>query len=75
MRIVIGSIMHESNTFSPIPTPLEAFHPRMGPDLLRVPSRGSLGGIIARLSDQGTDLIPAVHHQGLAREGPRREEV
>ncbi len=26
MRIAVGSIMHETNTFSPIPTPLAAFH-------------------------------------------------
>ena len=26
-KIVIGMMMHETNTFSPVPTPLESFRP------------------------------------------------
>jgi microcystin degradation protein MlrC len=29
-RIVIASMMHETNTFSPVPTPLESFRPLSG---------------------------------------------
>ena len=29
---VIARFQHETNTFSPIPTPLEAFNPFWGPD-------------------------------------------
>ena len=29
-KILIASMMHETNTFSPVPTPLEAFHPLSG---------------------------------------------
>ena len=32
-RVALGSIMHETNTFSPIATPFEAFHEGM-PDIL-----------------------------------------
>jgi microcystin degradation protein MlrC len=60
MRIVIGSIMHESNTFTPFPTPLEEFHPRYGAALLQEPGRGSLGGIVTRLRAQGWELIPTL---------------
>ena len=30
-KIVIGMMMHETNTFSPVPTPLESFRPLAGP--------------------------------------------
>ncbi len=29
-KIVIASMMHETNTFSPVPTPLESFRPLTG---------------------------------------------
>ena len=32
MRVVIARINHETNTFSPVPTPLDAFEPRWGDD-------------------------------------------
>ncbi|RJG08996.1 M81 family peptidase [Pseudomonas cavernicola] len=34
MRLVIARMNHETNTFSPVPTPLEAFAPRWGKDAL-----------------------------------------
>jgi len=30
MRIVIAQMKHETNTFSPVPTPLERFRPLYG---------------------------------------------
>ena len=65
MRIAIGSIMHESNTFALAPTPLEEFHPRYGAALLRESECDSLGGIIALLQAQGADLIPTISAHAL----------
>jgi len=65
MRIVIGSIMHESNTFTPSPTTLEEFHPRHAASLLLEPSQDSLGGITTRLRAQGSELIPTVSAHAL----------
>lgn len=33
-RLVLARLNHETNTFSPVPTPLEAFDPKWGPDAL-----------------------------------------
>ena len=65
MRIVIGSIMHESNTFTPSLTTLEEFHPRYGAALLQETERGSLGGIISLLRAQGAELIPTLSAHAL----------
>ncbi|WP_446513545.1 M81 family metallopeptidase, partial [Photobacterium sp. DNB22_13_2] len=35
MRILIARFNHETNTFSPVPTPLASFHPRYGADAYR----------------------------------------
>ncbi|MGH6762670.1 MAG: M81 family metallopeptidase [Phyllobacterium sp.] len=32
MRIVVARLNHETNTFSPVPTPLESFNPKWGED-------------------------------------------
>ncbi len=32
MKILIARLNHETNTFSPVPTPLEAFSPTYGED-------------------------------------------
>jgi len=65
MLIVIGSIMHESNTFAPSPTTLEEFHPRYGAALLQETDRGSLGGIITLLRAQEAELIPTISAHAL----------
>jgi microcystin degradation protein MlrC len=65
MRIVVGSIMHESNTFTPYPTSLEEFRPRYGDVILQEPGLGSLGGIIARLRAQASQVIPTVSAHAL----------
>jgi len=65
MRIIVGSIMHESNTFTPFPTTLEEFHPRYGADILDMPGRGSLGGIVSLLQGQGAELIPTLSAHAL----------
>ena len=35
MKILIARLNHETNTFSPVPTPLEAFSPAFGEAALR----------------------------------------
>ncbi|WP_137392247.1 M81 family metallopeptidase [Rhodoligotrophos defluvii] len=40
MRLVIARMNHETNTFSPVPTPLSSFEPRWGADVLAA-ARGS----------------------------------
>ena len=64
MRIIIGSLMHESNTFCPIPTDLAAFRPRYGADLFQEPTL-ALKGIIARLQAQGAELVPTLSAHAL----------
>ena len=65
MRVVIGSIMHESNTFTPFPTTLEDFHPRCGAAVFQESDRSSLGGIVTYLCDQGAELIPTISAHAL----------
>jgi microcystin degradation protein MlrC len=63
MRVAIGGISHETNTFSSIPTDLAQFQRRTllrGPALLQA-SRGVgnvLGGIVDTASSLGWELVP-----------------
>jgi microcystin degradation protein MlrC len=67
MRVALGSIMHETNSFSPIQTPFEAFHEGM-PDILdgqRVldAMRGTktgIGGFMDVGAEQGWEMIGTV---------------
>ena len=36
MKILIARFNHETNTFSPVPTPIEAFEPAYDADALRL---------------------------------------
>ncbi|WP_113911746.1 M81 family metallopeptidase [Roseovarius dicentrarchi] len=59
MRIVAARFNHETNTFSPVATPLEAFAPVHGPDALAF-GKGSataLGAFIEYAEAQGADLV------------------
>lgn len=50
MKILVGAIGHESNTFTPFLTRLEDFRPRYGQETLAPPIRhGAFGGIVATL--------------------------
>ncbi|HYI15017.1 MAG TPA: M81 family metallopeptidase [Thermomicrobiales bacterium] len=63
MRIAIGGVSHETNTFSSIPTDLAQFQRRTllrGPALIQA-SRGVgnvLGGMVDTASDLGWQLVP-----------------
>lgn len=62
MRVLIGGLGHESNTFTPFLTRLEDFHPRYGADTLDPPSRrGAFGGIVVTLQDaDDIELVPSI---------------
>jgi len=60
MRIAIASIMQESNTFSPVMTHYEDFHPVFGPAVLER-HRGRLtevGGFLSVLAEAGKSAAP-----------------
>jgi microcystin degradation protein MlrC len=61
MRVLVGAIGHESNTFTPFLTARDDFHILYGQDVLSTrPWRNSLAGIIDSLAAAGAELVPAV---------------
>ncbi len=65
MRLVIGMISHESNTFSVIPTDLEAFAERghyLGEDIIAAfeNTNTPVGGFIHGARGAGVELVPTV---------------
>jgi len=62
MRLVAAMVKHETNTFSPVPTPLERFNPSFG-NAARDAYKGTntpLGGYIAEAEARGADLAVPV---------------
>ena len=58
MRLVAAMVKHETNTFSPVPTPLERFNPSFG-NAAQSAYRGTntpLGGYIAQAEALGAEL-------------------
>jgi microcystin degradation protein MlrC len=61
MRILIGAVGHESNTFTPFLTTMDDFDVRYGQELLLgLPRRSSLDGIRDTLQARGAELVPTV---------------
>jgi microcystin degradation protein MlrC len=61
MRVLIGAIGHESNTFTPFLTTLDDFHVFYASEIFDRPwHRSSLEGIITTLQAQGVELVPTV---------------
>jgi microcystin degradation protein MlrC len=65
LRVAIGGISHETNTFSPEPTTLDAFRRRsfLAGDALLKQSRGvrnALGGIVDEAAASGLTLAPTL---------------
>jgi microcystin degradation protein MlrC len=61
MKVLIGAVGHESNTFTPFPTTLEDFYVRYGSDILNIPTRrSSLEGIITTLQAHDAALLPTI---------------
>jgi len=65
MRIAVGGIMHESNTFNHRPTPLEAFRVQRGHELVSWwrDTPHELGGFIAGAESFGYELAPTLMAQ------------
>lgn len=62
MRFVIARLNHETNTFSPVPTPLEAFDPKWG-DNARLAAAGSstaMGAFLEFAEARGTEIVTPV---------------
>ncbi len=61
MRILVGGIGHESNTFTPFKMELADFHPKYGAETIAPPLRhGAFGGIVETLQAAGHTLVPSV---------------
>lgn len=63
MKIIIGSLSHESNSFNPKQTELSDFSPIYGADVLDVlkaGGRSALHGIYEVLSSHGAEIIPTI---------------
>ena len=65
MRIAVGGIMHESNTFSPTPTPLQAFRVQRGDKMLSWwrDTPHEVGGFIAGGERFEFELFPTLMAQ------------
>ncbi len=80
MRIVTGSISHESSTFTPVPTTRASFGDRFGeltPDQIIPTCRGAnipTGGFIAGAEAHGFELIPTIFAEAHPS-GPAPREV
>jgi microcystin degradation protein MlrC len=62
MRVAIGGIMHESNSFSPAPTDLQAFSVQRGQDILAWwrESYHEVGGFIEGSDQYGYEVFPTL---------------
>ncbi len=61
MKILVGAMGHESNTFTPFLTTMDDFFIRRGDELFQGPQRGSLGGMIQVLrAHADVELIPSI---------------
>ena len=62
MRILIARFNHETNTFSPVPTPLASFHPRYGADAYRAAkgTRTAAGAFIDLAEAAGAEIVVPV---------------
>jgi microcystin degradation protein MlrC len=65
MKIVIGSVMHESNTFAPTVTDIEVFKRTQylaGYDIIKyhLNQRSEIGGVLHILNRKGVTVIPTI---------------
>jgi microcystin degradation protein MlrC len=63
MRIAIGGISHETNTFNTVPTDLEQFRVATGEEIIRTLTNTNtvIGGFIDAAEEYQLDLIPTVY--------------
>ena len=62
MKLVIAHLVHESNSFSPVPTPWESFGPDgpyVGDDAYRamVNTRTGIGGLLDVAISEGAEIV------------------
>jgi microcystin degradation protein MlrC len=62
MKVLVGAVGHESNTFTPFLTKREDFFIRYGQDSLsqHFGHGGSFGGIVSTLQEHGVELVPTI---------------
>jgi microcystin degradation protein MlrC len=61
MRVLVGAIGHESNTFTPFATTMDDFYVRRGPEILAgAPQRSALAGIVDTLRACNVELVPTI---------------
>ena len=62
-RIAVGGIVHETNTFAPILTPLGAFSVNRGTEIFErwQGSHSSLGGVLQGLMEAGYQPLPLIY--------------
>jgi len=78
MRIALGNIVQESNSFSPVPGSWEHFPPGhllRGEDVIVQRTRTEVGGVIDVASAQDITLIPLVSATTSASAGPMLDTV
>jgi microcystin degradation protein MlrC len=80
MRIAIGSLFQESQSFSPVPGSWDHFGPRellRGQALIdqRVGTKTELGGVIDVAREHGAELVPLLSAMTTASAGPLRQDV
>ena len=61
-RVVIGSMSHETNTFSTVKTKLDDFRPKYGEDIFDTlrGTRSGIGGYLDVLEPMGVECIPTI---------------
>jgi len=61
-RVVIGSMSHETNTFSTVKTKLDDFRPKYGQDIFDTlrGTRSGIGGYLDVLEPMGVECIPTI---------------
>jgi len=80
MRIAIGSLFQESQSFSPVPGSWDHFGSRellRGQALIdqRVGTKTELGGVIDVAREHGAELVPLLSAMSTASAGPLRQDV
>src|SRR3546814_17258104 len=65
MKVLIARMNHETNTFSPVPTPLSSFGPQgpvYGPDALaaNLGKRTAMAAFIDLAQRHGADMVPPI---------------
>ncbi|MCY0857169.1 M81 family metallopeptidase [Cupriavidus sp. D39] len=62
MKILIARLNHETNTFSPVPTPLSSFHPHYGEQAYRASknTRTAIGAFIDLAEAAGAEFVVPV---------------